>query len=244
MMHYLEMLTRLGIGSAHPGGYRSTLDLLASIPLPPGTSILEVGCGTGRTACLLAKMGYKVTAVDLHPTMIEKARTRSQSEQLAINFKVGDIRNIPCEAGQFDVILSESATNFVHADLALAEYYRVLKPGGVFLGREVIRTGFLTSMQMEEIQSFLGFAQLFSEKEWMHALETQSFTSVQLTDIKRLVDPNDNEQPPLPDEHQIVDEGVYNNEAIWQTSYRYTEILNCHKETLASALITGMKPHA
>ena len=104
-MNYLNMLTQLGIGSAHPGGYSSTLKLLDSISLKSGCSILEVGCGTGRTACLLAQKGYQVTAIDVRPEMIEKARHRSKVQQLNITFEIGDICAIPFADNHFDMVL-------------------------------------------------------------------------------------------------------------------------------------------
>lgn len=241
-MNYLEMLSQLGIGSAHPGGYTATLAMLDTISLQSGCSILEVGCGTGRTACLLAKKGFRVTAIDIHPTMIEKARRRSEAEQLDINFEVGDVVSLPYHDNQFDVVLAESVTNFVQAELALAEYYRVLKPGGSYYGCEVIRVAALPDDRRKELMSFLGFAQLYSEQEWKQAMQAQSFTSVQLLDTKALNHQNVQDQIDHPDEHQIIDEGIYLNTAIWQTSSQYAGLLERNKDSLASALLTGMKP--
>ena len=71
-MNYIHMLSRLGMGSAHPGGFEATLRMLKNYPIQPGSRILEVGCGTGRTACHLSEMGYQVTAIDLNENMIKK----------------------------------------------------------------------------------------------------------------------------------------------------------------------------
>lgn len=63
-MNYHEMIAAMGEGAAHPGGYKGTLAFLDGVDIPPGLRVLEVGCGTGRTACLLAQKGAKVTAMD------------------------------------------------------------------------------------------------------------------------------------------------------------------------------------
>ncbi|GAE08518.1 ubiquinone/menaquinone biosynthesis methyltransferase UbiE [Paenibacillus sp. JCM 10914] len=75
-MNYINMLSKLGMGSAHPGGFEATLRMLKNYPIQSNSRILEVGCGTGRTSCHLAGLGYEVTAVDLNENMIKKARKR------------------------------------------------------------------------------------------------------------------------------------------------------------------------
>ncbi|KFL81980.1 hypothetical protein TU69_02085 [Bacillus cereus] len=71
---YIDFLAYYGIGSAHPGGFTLTKQLLAQLPLRQGANVLEIGCGTGKTAAYMAKnFGYKVTAVEKNEIMIQKA---------------------------------------------------------------------------------------------------------------------------------------------------------------------------
>lgn len=240
-MNYLNMITQLGIGSAHPGGYSSTLKLLDLISLKPGCSILEVGCGTGRTACLLAQKGYQVTAIDVRPEMIEKALHRNKVQQLNVTFEVGDLCALPFADNHFDVVLAESVTNFANAKLAVSEYYRVLKPGGTLYDCEVICLEPMTPDNLDYLLAFLGFAQLLSAEEWLAVLKSQQFTDIRLFDIKLMDERAVNDEYNFPDEYQLVSEGAYSNALLWKTSLEYSEILNRNQGLLASAVLSGEK---
>ena len=47
---YLDLLAEFGVGGAHPGGFPLTKEVLSSLHLPPSSSVLDIGCGTGQTA--------------------------------------------------------------------------------------------------------------------------------------------------------------------------------------------------
>ena len=119
-MNYHEIIAAVGEGSAHPGGFKGTLDFMEFIGITPGLRVLEVGCGTGRTACLLAQMGAQVTAMDQSIVMLEKAEHRAQQQQLQIEWIQGDITAIPLRSDTYDAVIAESVTVFT-ADPALRE---------------------------------------------------------------------------------------------------------------------------
>lgn len=89
-MEYLNMLAKLGVGNAHPGGFTATLKQFEQYPLLTASRILEVGCGTGRTACYLAAQGHDVIGIDIQSDMISKAKIRAEKENSSIQFLVGD----------------------------------------------------------------------------------------------------------------------------------------------------------
>jgi SAM-dependent methyltransferase len=239
-LKYLDMLTHLGIGSAHPGGFAFTLKMLDTIPLQPGSSILEVGCGTGRTACLLAQKGFQVYAVDLRPGMIEKAKKRSELQQVKVDFAVGDICRLPFGDNQFDLVLAESVTNFADASAAVSEYYRVLKPGGMLYDSEVIRLHDVTGGIKDELVEFLGIAQLLSAEEWGAILEAQGFTDIRLS-VSPMEELSAQDDLNHPDEHQIVSEGAYIDASVWHTSLTYTDMMDQSRDFLGSAVLVGSK---
>lgn len=118
----------------HLGGRRATERLVELCGITRDSSVLEVGCGVGITACHLARtVGCPVTSVDLNETMVGWARRRVQREGLAgrITFLVADAQDRPFPGDSFDVVISESVTAFAPDKArAVAEYLRVLKPGG------------------------------------------------------------------------------------------------------------------
>ncbi|WKL04724.1 methyltransferase domain-containing protein [Paenibacillus amylolyticus] len=134
-MDYHDMLARLGEGSAHPGGFLATLKLLESLSLPVDSHILEIGCGTGRTACYLAKRGYQVTAIDLNRQMLDKAVRRARRERVDVRFVQADVASLPFPENHFDMVFVESVTIFTPWRSALTEYRRVLKPAGLLVDR-------------------------------------------------------------------------------------------------------------
>ncbi|HEY9709076.1 MAG TPA: class I SAM-dependent methyltransferase [Oculatellaceae cyanobacterium] len=108
---------------------------------PNTQSILELGCGTGTHAQLLAKQGYEVHGVDLSPEMLQQAcdRLSQLPQELAarLSFSQGDIRKIQLDQ-QFDAIISlfhvisyQTTNEDLQAAFATAKAH--LKPGGVFI---------------------------------------------------------------------------------------------------------------
>lgn len=98
----------------------------------PGSAILDVGCGTGDYTCLLARMGFRMTGLDLSPVSIETARMKAERLHLGATFVVADaesLENMP--EGSFEGVVSFSALRYVpRIERALASIARVLKSRG------------------------------------------------------------------------------------------------------------------
>lgn len=133
---HLELMAYFGM-SRHEGGWNATQEMVNLCRLDGGKHILDVGCGTGKTACYLAKEhGCQVTAVDISPRIIEWAKETAAREGVAgkIDFRVADAQTLPFEDATFDGLISESVLTFVpDRKQAIREFVRVIKPGG-YLG--------------------------------------------------------------------------------------------------------------
>ncbi len=94
--------------------------------------VLDVGTGTGVAAITAARMGARVTGLDLTPALIEQARENSRIARLeGIVWMEGDAENLPFPDASFDLVLSQFAHMFApRPDVAVAEMRRVLKRGG------------------------------------------------------------------------------------------------------------------
>lgn len=101
-----------------------------------GTRVLEVGCGPGHLSIQLAREhGLDVTALDLDPAMIERARANADrpgdGDQLRPSFVVGDVASLAFPTGSFDLVVSTmSVHHWADPAAGLAEIGRVLRPGG------------------------------------------------------------------------------------------------------------------
>jgi SAM-dependent methyltransferase len=96
-----------------------------------GDGVLDVGCGTGVVAVTAARLGARVTGLDLTPELLERARENATLAQVSIDFHEGDVEQLPFDDSEFDVVLSQYGHMFApRPDVAIAEMLRVLRPGG------------------------------------------------------------------------------------------------------------------
>ncbi len=110
-----------------------TIDLLKAVP---GEQVLDLAAGTGDLSRAIAKQvgaTGKVTASDINPNMLEKAREKCLNTGIfnQIEFVVADAQSLPFPDNRFDAItMGFGLRNVTEPALALKEMVRVLKPGG------------------------------------------------------------------------------------------------------------------
>lgn len=93
----------------------------------PGERILDIAAGTGTSSAALARNGARVIAVDFSPGMIAEGRRKHRN----IEFIEADAQKLPFGDNEFDAVtISFGLRNIQEPKAALAEMYRVLKPGG------------------------------------------------------------------------------------------------------------------
>jgi ubiquinone/menaquinone biosynthesis C-methylase UbiE len=104
--------------------YRTALSLLDETH----ERVLDVGCGTGLMSARLTASGRRVTGIDLSAAMIARARRRRGVNH---EFIEGDAENLPVASGSFDAVVNLiSFHHYPNPTRALAEFHRVLRPGG------------------------------------------------------------------------------------------------------------------
>jgi len=132
-------LAVLGKHVIHPGGRRSTQELLDLAGLAAGQQVLDIGCGVATTAIQVARrFGAQVTAADLSPLMLGRAQANVARAGLdgQVTVEQADILALPYPDGAIDRVIAEAVTMFVDRPRAAAELVRVCRPGGRVLATE------------------------------------------------------------------------------------------------------------
>lgn len=97
----------------------------------PGEAVLDLGCGTGWAARMMAGMGARVTAADPSPAMLDAARRLARRDAPGMDFLCAGAEGLPLDDAAFDAVLSTYGAMFSpDPGRAAAEIARVLRPGG------------------------------------------------------------------------------------------------------------------
>jgi ubiquinone/menaquinone biosynthesis C-methylase UbiE len=123
-----------GEGFMAPGGEGNVDNLVSGLDLQ-GKWVLDIGCGQGRPACILAeKYGAHVIGIDLEAHLIERSKRRAKKLGLDTKTQFYQVEQGPLlfSTGLFDVVISSGAFTQIDDKLVMyKECLRVLKPGGV-----------------------------------------------------------------------------------------------------------------
>src|SRR5262245_36269172 len=109
----------------------SAARLVAHARIRPGHHVLDVACGTGVVAITAARAGARVTALDLTPELLARARENARVAEVQVDWHEGDVEQLPFPDASFDVVVSQYGHMFApRPEVAVAEMLRVLQPGG------------------------------------------------------------------------------------------------------------------
>ena len=177
-------LAVLGKRIIHPGGRRSSEELFRRAGFQPDQQVLDVGCGVGTSAISIARQfGAKVTAVDISPIMLARARSNVQHAGLVgqVTVQYGDILALEFPDNTFDRVVAEAVTMFVDRPRAVRELIRVCKPGGRVLATEFF---WREPPTPEAREVFLGQVcpgmQVDTQEEWVRLYEGAGLSNTQV----------------------------------------------------------------
>lgn len=135
-----------GVDEFHMGGHEATKLVAEKLDLRPGMTLLDIGSGIGGPARFFARAyGVAVQGVDLTPEFVDVAQQLTRRTGLSedqVKFRVGSATDLPFEPESFDVAtMLHVGMNIADKETLFRGVHRVLKPGGVFIIYDPMRTG-------------------------------------------------------------------------------------------------------
>ena len=216
-------------------GYVAEADLNLGCGLPTkfaniskGDTVLDLGSGAGNDAfvarAIVGDSGH-VIGVDMTGEMVEKAISNTKVMGYSnVDFRLGDIEDLPIENDSIDVVVSNCVLNLVpNKLLAFNEMFRVLKPGAHFCVSDMVTRGSIPDSLRKEAEMYAGcVAGAIEQKDYLSLLKQTGFQDVHIV-RSRLIQ--------LPDE--LLSEHLTAGEI---ADYRNS------KNALVSATVYGIKP--
>ncbi len=185
-------------------GYESDADLGLGCGLPTqfahirkGDTVIDLGSGAGNDVFVARhECGPegKVIGIDFTPAMIRKAR--ENAEKLGYNnveFREGDIDNMPVNDSSADVIVSNCVLNLVpDKQKVFAEIFRTLKPGGHFSISDIVLVGELPEAFRKDAEMYAGcISGALQEEEYLRFIREAGFSNISLQKRSAVILPDD-----------------------------------------------------
>lgn len=182
---YVNYLSHVSSLDSVADGKRERARLLG---LRPGSRAIEIGCGLGDDARLLARLvgpDGEVVGLDASAALLEHAQARCKAEDGPVTFIAGDAHELPFEAGTFDAARSERTLQHVEDPAcAVAELARVTRRGGVVLVNEPDwGTLACTGRPRELVRAMLLAAEAQIRNPWIGRELAGLFVDAGLTDV-------------------------------------------------------------
>ena len=185
-------------------GYNEDADLGLGCGLPTqfanikkGDVVIDLGSGAGNDAFIArnetGETG-KVIGIDFTPAMIERARQNNEVRGFNnVEFRQGDIENMPVSANTADVIVSNCVLNLVpNKDGVIKDIYRVLKPGGHFSIADIVLEGQLPKQIQEAAEMYAGcVAGAIQKQVYLELIEANGFKNITVQKDKAIIIPDD-----------------------------------------------------
>ena len=169
-----------------PGGLELTARLARVAGIGKNHTVLDIACGKGTTAFLLAReYGCRVIGIDLSNKMISACRRKADEEKEAdrVSFLVGDAENLPFRTGAFDVVISECSFSLLpDKETAARDIKRVLKSGGKLVMTDIILRGEVSKELRSQITFACCLAGAWQVGEYVSLLQEIGFQSPYIED--------------------------------------------------------------
>jgi ubiquinone/menaquinone biosynthesis C-methylase UbiE len=185
-------------------GYVADADLGLGCGLPtefagiePGDTVIDLGSGAGND-CFVARAitgnAGRVIGIDFTPSMIERAKQNAEKLNYDnVEFRLGDIEDLPVADNTADVIVSNCVLNLVpDKEKAFKEIFRALKKGGRFSVSDIVIDGNLPDSLLKSAEMYAGcVAGAVQKSEYISIIESVGFQNIVIQRQKEIKLPDD-----------------------------------------------------
>ncbi len=185
-------------------GYMQDADLMLGCGIPTevaaigeGDTVLDLGSGAGNDAfvarALVGETGH-VLGIDMTEAMIEKAKMNAQKLGYAnVEFRLGDIEEMPVENDTIDVLISNCVLNLVpDKERAFREMFRVLKTGGHFSVSDIVLEKPLPIGLQEDAIMYVGCVSgALKRSEYLQIIKDTGFKNIEVKTEKPITLPKE-----------------------------------------------------
>jgi len=162
----------------HAGGFASSMELATRAGIKPGMKGVDL-CSALGAGCRFLVTNFKAVmcGVDATPRMVEEARKRAPFDVWKIEFKLGDVLDVPYPSGAFDFVWGEDAWCYVtDKDKLVSEAARLLKVGGIVAFTDWVEgPAGLTSEEAARFNTFMKFPDMQTVPGYRALLEKHGF---------------------------------------------------------------------
>lgn len=180
-------------------GYVADADLGLGCGLPTefarieaGDTVVDLGSGAGND-CFVARSivgdAGKIIGIDFTEKMIERAKANAEKLNYTnVEFRLGDIENIPLAGGIADVVVSNCVLNLVpDKNQAFTEIFRILKKGGHFSVSDIVLEGDLPEGLQKSAEMYVGCVSGAIQKDnYLSIIERAGFSNIIIQKEKRI----------------------------------------------------------
>lgn len=185
-------------------GYVADADLGLGCGLPtqfaqikPGDTVVDLGSGAGND-CFVARAETgetgRVIGLDMTPAMIDRARKNAKTLGFTnVEFVYGDIEDMPLPSNLADVVVSNCVMNLVpDKQKAVAETFRILKPGGHFSISDIVLKGELPAGLQQDAELYVGCVSgAIQKSEYLQLIQENGFTNIIVQKEREIALPDD-----------------------------------------------------
>ncbi len=185
-------------------GYVADADLQLGCGIPTefaeiktGDTVVDLGSGAGNDVFVARQITGekgKVIGVDMTPEMVAKANVNKAKLGFEnIDFKLGDIENLPLENDMSDVVVSNCVLNLVpDKEKAFAEIYRILKPGAHFCVSDIVLEGEIPEGLKKSAELYAGCVSGALQKDdYLGIVDKSGFKNIEVKKSREIVLPDE-----------------------------------------------------